>query len=454
MKETKATFTNIAIDVISMEDQGNSNRDFSEDQEPSKPSYHEVIQAAKSRLKLWEKSTYVFLIVLGVISLFAFWPVGLLFIGFGFYFRHLAIGDHKNAILFEKPALATTELRPEFEVIVRPMTTTKRFLFWVCVAYIAVCVVSLVRLIYIETSFAGAIGSTLAVCVLCGPAYFACRKLEPAYTLSMLFNAKERADFRTREQDDMIIAMHLKKEKDEQAYELAELRRVEAEDRAKERATEREVERARERVRRDEEQARQEDIKRRQEIFLQSVQTQCEHAPVIATVIGGSGMPVDAGEVLWVSCRSDTVALSRIARQQDYTIPYSTLVNAEVSGPGTETSSAGIMGGGFGLEGAAKGILIATVINALTSSSKTNTFLRLSTDSGEVHLRITTLEPNQLRLVLSPLFVKIESGRVRITSNSLNGPSLASELEKLNRLRSDGVLTEEEFATAKKKLLA
>lgn len=189
---------------------------------------------------------------------------------------------------------------------------------------------------------------------------------------------------------------------------------------------------------------------------LNTLRQQCNHEPVVATVMGGSGWNLIKGEVPLLSCRPDSLHLCcNILTMKEITIPFSQLVNIEVTGPGTETSNAGIIGGGFGLEGAAKGILAATVINALTTSSKTNTFLRLATSSAEIMLHITTLDPTELRLLLSTAFVKMEANKqIKPIQSDRSDTLLSNEIEKLHQMFSDGILTEEEFTSAKKGLFS
>lgn len=170
--------------------------------------------------------------------------------------------------------------------------------------------------------------------------------------------------------------------------------------------------------------------------------------------MGGSGWDIKKGEVLLLSCRTASLHLTNIQTEKEVNVSFSELSNIEVTGPGTESSNVGLMGGGFGMEGAVKGILVATVINALTTRSKTNSFLRLATRSAEAILHVTVLEPTELRLLLSPAFVKIEEMNHPITTRTGRSDSpLSDEIEKLHRMFSDGILTEDEFVLAKKGLL-
>lgn len=195
-------------------------------------------------------------------------------------------------------------------------------------------------------------------------------------------------------------------------------------------------------------------IKGRQDEYLNSIRSQCNHDPVVTTVMGGSGWDVTKGEVLLLSCRTESLCLSNIQTEKEIKILFSELVGAEVTGPGTKSSNVGLIGGGFGVEGAVKGILAATVINALTTRSKTNTFLRLATNSTEVMLHISALEPTELRLVLSPAFVQMEANKqIGATHSGRNDVMLSDEIEKLHRMFRDGILTEGEFILAKKGLL-
>jgi hypothetical protein len=105
------------------------------------------------------------------------------------------------------------------------------------------------------------------------------------------------------------------------------------------------------------------------------------------------------------------LVLSSPIGQVEVRIPFGNLRAIEITGPGTITTNAGIVGGGFGLEGALKGMLVASVINTMTSKTTTNTFVRIASKGSEVHLHITARDTRQLRLDLSPAFVAIESLR-------------------------------------------
>ena len=175
------------------------------------------------------------------------------------------------------------------------------------------------------------------------------------------------------------------------------------------------------------------------------------HDPILARVLGGSGSTLQKDTLTLVSCRKDCLVFSDAMTRTDPIAKFDNIVNLEISGPGTEHTNAGMVGGGFGIEGALKGILIASGINQLTTKSKTNTFLRMSTNSSETFFHMTTLEPTQLRMLLSPAIVKIEANRNSPKVSVTDG--FSGEISKLHHLLQAGVLTQTEYLSAKQKLL-
>jgi hypothetical protein len=194
--------------------------------------------------------------------------------------------------------------------------------------------------------------------------------------------------------------------------------------------------------------------KQRQEKFVESVQNRCGHQPVVAVVIGGSGFELQKDEVVLTSCIADNLTLSNIKSGKEFAIPFSKILNIEITGPGTVSTSAGLIGGGFGVQGALKGILVASTINALTRKTTTDTFLRISTSSGEVHLHTSMMEPKELRLVLSPAIVAMEATKHSASLASKSAGSTSDELKNLHQMHLDGALTHEEFALAKERVLS
>ena len=145
------------------------------------------------------------------------------------------------------------------------------------------------------------------------------------------------------------------------------------------------------------------------------------------------------------------MSLTKISNGSTFDIPISLIHEIEVGGPGTVTTNVGVSGGGFGLEGFLKGAVTAAVINAATTKSSTNTFARILSTEGEIYLHTSSKEPAALKIVFSPVVVQI-ANRSR-KSNANAQATVAQEIEKLHKLKQEGLLDEAEFKAAKNKLL-
>lgn len=128
------------------------------------------------------------------------------------------------------------------------------------------------------------------------------------------------------------------------------------------------------------------------------------------TVLGGSGFPLHVGQSvglrLWGSWLY--VMAGDLEGDPVFTVELNELRALEITGPGTVTSGGGFMGGGFGLEGAAAGMAIAGVLNAVTSKKQTATYLRIEIEAGELFLHCPAFEPLTLRILLSPVYVGLK----------------------------------------------
>lgn len=128
------------------------------------------------------------------------------------------------------------------------------------------------------------------------------------------------------------------------------------------------------------------------------------------------------------------------------------ILKIEISGPGTVTTNAGLIGGGFGFEGAAWGIAAASLINAITTKSTTNTFLTVATSTGSVTLHTDMYDPEVLQMRLASQIAYAEM-RARSGIQNSVGTDIVSKIRELADLKSQGLITEEEYALAKSKLL-
>lgn len=173
------------------------------------------------------------------------------------------------------------------------------------------------------------------------------------------------------------------------------------------------------------------------------------------------GSQLRNGEYCTLSFALDGVTIDAHDGLSEY-VAINQILAIEVAGTTTTTQSGGgVIGGGFGLQGAAEGILAASVINALTTSSTTtiNTVLRLASDCAEYVLVSHAIDSNALRMLLTPVQLRVRQAQTpRPTQPALSSTagstlSIADELTKLAHLRDQGVLTIAEFEAAKAKLL-
>ena len=134
--------------------------------------------------------------------------------------------------------------------------------------------------------------------------------------------------------------------------------------------------------------------------------------------------------------------------------PYKDALALEFSGPGRVKSGTRIIGGGFGLAGAAGGMIAATVLNSLTSRTNIHTFIRYEATSLEAFFFYSLATPDELRMQLSEVL-----GHIRSNVQGGGTPAAApvtrlDQLKQLGELRDSGVLSQAEFETEKQKLLA
>lgn len=194
--------------------------------------------------------------------------------------------------------------------------------------------------------------------------------------------------------------------------------------------------------------AKREEERNKQQQFLNDLKSKCKHEPIVVVVTGGCGWDLRPNEPLLLTCREHSLHLSKVQTQTDLAIDFSELTEIEISGPGKVTTNAGVIGGGFG-EGAIAGILVASVINTLTTSSTTNTYLNIGTRLAEVLLHIKALGPKELRALLSPAIVAYRGKRDEFMTGKASGKSISEEIERLQMMRAAGTLSEDEFAKAK-----
>lgn len=165
--------------------------------------------------------------------------------------------------------------------------------------------------------------------------------------------------------------------------------------------------------------------------------------------LGGSGNTFEKNAQITIAQCKDGIYLGCLSSLEHKIISIDTITLLEISGEGTVTTNAGVVGGGFGVEGFIKGAIVAEVLNAATTINSTNTFLRIMTTDSELYFHTSEREPAQLQILFSKVFVHINSAKTKKT----NSTGISEELLKLHSLFKDGILTQDEFDVAKRNLL-
>ena len=183
-------------------------------------------------------------------------------------------------------------------------------------------------------------------------------------------------------------------------------------------------------------------------------------------LIGGSGFDIGRpGEGTWdVIFRDDQVLLHQEVHSvsgEDYRGPGQTLeigwsgLAVDIGGAGAMRKGGRFFGGGFGIVGAAAGMLTASALNAMTSSTSIDTVIHLQTPSGELFLHYDRQTPEVLRRTLSPVFTKLRQAQPSVSSQGdASTAGVVDQLHKLGDLLDRGLLTSEEFAQLKADLLS
>jgi hypothetical protein len=178
-------------------------------------------------------------------------------------------------------------------------------------------------------------------------------------------------------------------------------------------------------------------------------------------LIGGSGFDIERpGEGTWnVIFRDDQVLLhqevhSVSGASQTLRVEWEGL-SIDIGGAGAMRKGGRFIGGGFGIVGAAAGMLTASALNAMTSSTSIDTVIHLQAASGELFLHYGQQTPEVLRRTLSPVFTKLRQGQPSGSSRGdASAAGVVDQLHKLAGLLDRGLLTPEEFAQLKADLLS
>jgi DNA-directed RNA polymerase subunit RPC12/RpoP len=151
--------------------------------------------------------------------------------------------------------------------------------------------------------------------------------------------------------------------------------------------------------------------------------------------------------------------------QVEATLAYDEVEFLGVGGVGatSTTTGGGWIGGGFGLEGMAAGILFASAMNLLTERTHTSveTIVHLrATGARELVMLHSVLTPTVLQVCLAGVFERLPGVRplspvtgVRQDDAAASMADPVDRLERLARLHRTGALSDEEFERAKQATL-
>lgn len=117
----------------------------------------------------------------------------------------------------------------------------------------------------------------------------------------------------------------------------------------------------------------------------------------------------------------------------------------------TQTTGTRLMGGGFGLVGAAQGMVAANLVNSLTRRVTTWTLVKVETCDGFTTIQIDLPEA-RVRHLLRPFRDAIFAAKGDAAA-SPEGGSVIDNLERLAALRDSGAIDEGEFRAAKSQIL-
>lgn len=170
-------------------------------------------------------------------------------------------------------------------------------------------------------------------------------------------------------------------------------------------------------------------------------------------LLGGSGFDVETGAICSVLALPDAVDVrAEVGGVGVATIPYAEMTGLDIAGS-TTAQGGGFIGGGLGLQGAAEGMLIASILNSITRTTSINTGLAIASSQGELLLNHGGISSGELRRQLSPLFTRFNAARQKTSGRVAPANDPAAQLERLAELRDKGLLTATEFEAARARVV-
>ena len=171
------------------------------------------------------------------------------------------------------------------------------------------------------------------------------------------------------------------------------------------------------------------------------------------TVAGGYGHNlIDRHAVAMVMIK-DKLHIATSTKDAYIEIHIDEIVDVVIGGPGEIVSGGGFTGGGFGLSGAVKGIVTASILNAITTNKSITTTIQITTVDSEYIFISNQIVPEQMSIVMSPILGRLRSRAKSIPVAQQGSADIVSLLTNLANLHQSGALSDDEFRAAKVKLL-
>jgi Short C-terminal domain len=170
--------------------------------------------------------------------------------------------------------------------------------------------------------------------------------------------------------------------------------------------------------------------------------------PLNGIYLGGYGFNgLKAGDLIQVVFKRHGVIVGSNFK------PWSEFQDVSITGRGEFQTGGGWWGGGFGIKGALEGAAFASIMNAITTKTHIETFIRLSFKTGELNLYLTNITPGDIDLKLSFLRGALPNVQTNHLVTNVNTTDTATQLKNLAELLKEGLLSKEEFEQEKRKLL-
>jgi hypothetical protein len=139
--------------------------------------------------------------------------------------------------------------------------------------------------------------------------------------------------------------------------------------------------------------------------------------------LGGYGQPDDVSpsEAAQLSFNSESLEFDGAV------YGWHELVGFSVGGPGTFETGGGWIGGGFGIAGAVQGVLVSSVLNALTTKTHVLTEFVFIFENAELNFATDKITPNELDMYLSPLRAIIRKSQSSAPAKNSEGAKFCEQ---------------------------